>query len=194
MDDALKLLEQNGAVVSDAQLPDGPYEEAAELVILIEAASAFSELVQSGRCAQLEDALGQINGYASLEFSASDLLQIQRVRVSLQETIDALFDQFDVIAAPGENTVSIPLKPPPQSEQQPRSHRRRQRTKPDSLQPDAISSLCGLPAVTVPCQFTKDGFPVGIQFMGRALDDDKVIAAANLFQAHTNWHAKHPKL
>jgi aspartyl-tRNA(Asn)/glutamyl-tRNA(Gln) amidotransferase subunit A len=194
VDDALKVLEQNGAVVSDAQLPDGPYEEAAELVILIEAASAFSELVQSGRCAQLEDPLGQINGYASLEFSAADLLQVQRVRVSLQEKIDALFDRFDVIAAPGEDTISIPLKPPPQTEQQPRSHRRRQRTKPDSMQPDAISSLCGLPAVTVPCQFTKDGFPVGIQFMGRALDDDKVIAAANLFQAHSDWHTKHPKL
>lgn len=194
VDDALKVLEQNGAVVSDAQLPDGPYEEAAELVILIEAASAFAELVQSGRCAQLQDALGQINGYASLEFSASDLLQVQRVRVSLQEKIDALFDRFDVIAAPGEDTVSIPLKPPPPSEQRPRSHRRRQRTEPDSLQPDAISSLCGLPAVTVPCQFTKDGFPVGIQFMGRALDDDRVIAAANLFQAHTDWHRKHPKL
>lgn len=194
VDDALKVLEQNGAAVSAAQLPEGPYEEAAELVILIEAASAFSELVQSGRCAQLQDALGQINGYASLEFSASDLLQIQRVRVSLQEKIDALFDRFDVIAAPGEDTISIPLKPAPQTEQQSRSHRRRQRTKPDSLQPDAISSLCGLPAITVPCQFTKDGFPVGIQFLARALDDDKVIAAANLFQAHTDWHTKHPKL
>lgn len=193
VDEALKVLEKNGAQVSDAQLPEGPYEEAAELVILIEAASAFSELVQSGRCAQLQDALGQINGYASLEFSAFDLLQVQRVRVSLQEKIDALFDRFDVIAAPGEDTISIPLKPP-QTEQQPRSHRRRQRTKPDSAQPDAISSLCGLPAVTVPCEFTKDGFPIGIQFMGRALDDDKVIAAANLFQAHTDWHTRHPKL
>jgi aspartyl-tRNA(Asn)/glutamyl-tRNA(Gln) amidotransferase subunit A len=194
VDDALKVLEQNGAEVSDAQLPDGPYEEAGELVILIEAASAFSDLIQSGRCAQLEDALGQVNGYASLEFSASDLLQIQRVRVFLQEKIDALFDRFDVIAAPGEDTISIPLKPPPRSQQPAKNRPPRQRRKPDSIQPDAISSLCGLPAVTVPCQFTKDGFPVGIQFMGRALNDDRVIAAANLFQAHTDWHTKHPKL
>ncbi len=194
VDDALKVLEQNGAEVSDAQLPEGPYEEAGELVILIEAASAFSDLIQSGRCAQLEDALGQVNGYASLEFSASDLLQIQRVRVFLQEKIDALFDRFDVIAAPGEDTISIPLKPPPRPQQPEKNRPPRQRRKPDSIQPDAISSLCGLPAVTVPCQFTKDGFPVGIQFMGRALNDDRVIAAANLFQAHTDWHTKHPKL
>lgn len=194
VNEALKVLEQNGAQVSDAQLPEGPYEEAGELVILIEAASAFSELIQSGRCAQLKDALGQVNGYASLEFSASDFLQIQRVRVFLQEKIDALFDRFDVIAAPGEDTISIPLKPPPRPEQPEKNRPRRQRAKPDSIQPDAISSLCGLPAVTVPCQFTKDGFPVGIQFMGRALNDDRVIAAANLFQAHTDWHTKHPKL
>jgi aspartyl-tRNA(Asn)/glutamyl-tRNA(Gln) amidotransferase subunit A len=192
VDDALKVMEKNGAEVSDAELPDGPYEEAAELVILIEAASAFSELIQSGRCAQLEDPLGQINGYASLEFSASDLLQIERVRTFLQEKIDRLFERFDVIAAPGEDTISIPLKPPPR-EERPASAPRRP-FKRDSLQPDAISSLCGLPAVTVPCAFSNDKFPLGIQFIGRALRDDLVIAAANLFQAHSDWHTKHPAL
>jgi len=188
--DALKVLEKAGAKVSDVQLPEGPFEEAAELVILIEAASAFSELVQSGRCALLEDPLGKINGYASLEFSASDFLQIQRVRVFLQKKIDALFDQFDVLAAPGEDTVAIPLKPPPQ----PAERRPRNRRKGNSMQPDAISSLCGLPAITVPCTFNKDNFPLGIQFMARALNDDRVIAAARLFQEHTDWHTKHPSV
>ena len=192
VDDALKVLEENGAKVSDAELPEGPYEEAAELVILIEAASAFSELIESGRCAQLEDPLGQINGYASLEFSAADFIQIQRVRVFLQKKIDALFDRFDVIAAPGEDTISIPLKPPPREERPPSNQQRDRRQ--DSKQPDAISSLCGLPVVTVPCGFSKDSFPLGIQFMGRALRDDNVIAAANLFQAHTEWHTKHPPI
>jgi aspartyl-tRNA(Asn)/glutamyl-tRNA(Gln) amidotransferase subunit A len=190
VDEALRVLEKNGAKVSDAELPEGPYEEAAELVILIEAASAFSELIESGRCAQLEDPLGQINGYASLEFSAADFIKIQRVRVFLQKKIDALFDRFDVIAAPGEDTISIPLKPPPREERPPSNQQRDRRQ--DSKQPDAISSLCGLPVVTVPCGFSKDHFPLSIQFMGRALRDDNVIAAANLFQAHTEWHTKHP--
>lgn len=199
VDDALNLLEKNGAQVSDAELPEGPYEEAAELVILIEAASAFSELIQSGRCSQLEDPLGQINGYASLEFSAADLLQVQRVRVSLQQKIDALFDRFDVIAAPGEDTVSIPLKraartaAPSTPEPAPKNPPPRPR-RGNSMQPDAISSLCGLPAVTVPCQFTKDGFPIGIQFMSRALNDHLPIAAARLFQSHTDWHTRHPQV
>ena len=36
------------------------------------------------------------------------------------------------------------------------------------------------------------GLPAGIQFVGAVNDDDAVLAAANLFQLHTNWHTKSP--
>jgi aspartyl-tRNA(Asn)/glutamyl-tRNA(Gln) amidotransferase subunit A len=64
----------------------------------------------------------------------------------------------------------------------------------DQAQPDAISSLCGLPAITVPCGWSKQNLPMGIQFMGRALDDQRVLDAANLFQAHTDWHKRQPPI
>jgi len=186
VNDALRVLEQHGARVDDAQLPDGPFEEAAELTILMEAASAFSELLDSGRCAELADPHGRINGYASMEFSSADYLRVQRVRTILQTSIDALFDRFDVIAAPGQGETAMLLSSA-EEEQDPKAPI-------DSRQPDAISSLCGLPAITVPCGFSKEKLPIGIQFMGRALQDAKVIAAANLFQAHTDWHRKRPPL
>lgn len=197
VDEALKVMEQNGARVEEAEIPDGPYEEAAELIILIEAASAFGDLIQSGQCAELTDPLGQINGYPSLEFSASDYIQIQRVRTFLQKKVDALYDRFDVLAAPGEGSVARPLQPSVGA----RSGgggaggaARGPRPAIVTKQCDGISSLCGLPAITVPCGFSKDQLPIGIQFMGRALEDGKVIAAANLFQSHTDWHRKHPAL
>jgi Asp-tRNA(Asn)/Glu-tRNA(Gln) amidotransferase A subunit family amidase len=187
-DRALRVLEQQGAQVSDAQIPHGPFEEAAELVILMEAASAFADTIDSGRAAQLADPLGRINGYASREFSAQDYLQVQRVRLFLQESINKLFDRFDVIAAPGEGDTADELQPA-NAASEPADN------EPfDSLQPDAISSLCGLPAVTVPCGFDKNGMPVGVQFMARALDDQAVLAAANLLQAHSDWHTRHPAL
>jgi aspartyl-tRNA(Asn)/glutamyl-tRNA(Gln) amidotransferase subunit A len=194
---ALKVMAANGATVETAEIPDGPYEEAAQLVILIEAASAFSGLIESGRCAQLIDPLGQINGYASLEFSAADYLQIQRVRVKLQEKIDALFDRFDVLAAPGQGSTARPLQPAPQQQARPAAAaapaRGASRPPGGAKQCDGISSLCGLPAITVPCGFSKETLPIGIQFLGRALEDGKVVAAANLFQSHTDWHARHPR-
>lgn len=187
-DRALRVLEQHGAQVSDAEIPRGPFEEAAELVILMEAASAFSDTIDSGRAAQLADPLGRINGYASREFSAQDYLHVQRVRLFLQQSINRLFDRFDVISAPGEGDTADELQPPNGATQPDDSQ------PDDSLQPDAISSLCGLPAVTVPCGFDKNRMPVGIQFMARALDDQAALSAANLLQAHTDWHSRHPAL
>jgi aspartyl-tRNA(Asn)/glutamyl-tRNA(Gln) amidotransferase subunit A len=203
--EALKVMQQAGASVEEAEISDGPYEEAAELVILIEAASAFWDLIRSGRCAELADPLGQINGYASLEFSAFDYLHIQRVRTFLQKKVDALFDRFDVLAAPGSDSTARPLQPQaPSQPRQPggagaggaagRGTGTASRPPSNVKQGDGISSLCGLPAITIPCGFSKDRLPIGIQFMGRALEDEKVVAAANLFQSRTDWHKKHPVL
>jgi aspartyl-tRNA(Asn)/glutamyl-tRNA(Gln) amidotransferase subunit A len=187
-DRALRVLEQHGARISDAEIPHGPFEEAAELVILMEATSAFSDTIDSGRAAQLADPLGRINGYASREFSAQDYLHVQRVRLFLQESINKLFDRFDVISAPGEGDTADELQPA-KGESEPAAS-----GPVDSLQPDAISSLCGLPAVTVPCGLDRKGMPVGVQFLARALDDQAALSAANLFQAHTDWHTRHPTL
>ena len=57
-----------------------------------------------------------------------------------------------------------------------------------------IGNFCGLPAISVPCGFGSQGTPLGLQFVARPLDDAKVVQAARLFQSHTNWHTKHPKL
>ena len=164
-------------------IPDGPYEEAAELTILMEAASAFQDLIASGRCAELVDPLGQVNGYASLEFSAADYLQVQRVRALLQKQVDRLFDDFDVLAAAAQSSAASLLNAPPQEDSAGPIERRA---------PDGISSLCGLPALSVPCGFSKDRLPFGVQFIGRALEDHRVIATAHLFQRHTHWHRLRP--
>ena len=55
-----------------------------------------------------------------------------------------------------------------------------------------IGNFCGLPAISVPSGFTAKNLPAGIQFIGRVLDDDKVLAAANLFQSKTDWHKRRP--
>ncbi len=185
VDDALKVLEKNGAKITDVEIPDGPYEEAAELTILMEAASSFQDLIASGRCAELVDPVGQINGYASQEFTAADYLQVQRVRTFLQKQIDKLFDDYDVLAAGGESSAASPLNAPPEEDSAGPIERRA---------PDGISSLCGLPAITVPCGFNKDKLPLAIQFMGRALNDHAVIAAAHQFQQHTDWHRQRPPI
>jgi aspartyl-tRNA(Asn)/glutamyl-tRNA(Gln) amidotransferase subunit A len=196
IEEGLKALEKGGAIVSDATIPEGPFEDTAELTILMEAASAFQNMISSGSCAKLKDPQGQVNGYPSAEFSVTDYLHVQRVRAILQQRIDKLFDQFDVIAAAGSSSVARKLEALPRPNEPPPA---RNRDNPPSSgpdngqrQPDGISSLCGLPAVSVPCGFSKDNLPFGLQFMARALNDDAAIAAARQFQTLTEWHKKRP--
>jgi aspartyl-tRNA(Asn)/glutamyl-tRNA(Gln) amidotransferase subunit A len=197
IDAALLAMEKGGAKVSDAALPDGPFEDAAELTILMEAASAFDDMVHTGTCAQLVDPLGKINGYISEELSAADYLRVQRVRAILQQRVDKLFDEFDVLATAGSDTAAQPLvRGPSAAQNRPSTPRPPEPAPTDNSQraPDGVSSLCGLPALSVPCGFSSDKLPYGIQFIARAGNDHAVIDAAHKFQSLTDWHKRRPMI
>ena len=201
VDRALAVLRAQGAEVEDVEFPQGPYEEASLLVIRIEAESAYQELIATGRCALLEDPLGQINGYASSQFLATDYIQLQRLRLELARRYEPLFERFDVLAAPGQSSTASLIRPPEAERRGPEAGRMargrggrgpRRPARLDSLQPDGISSLCGFPAVTVPGGLAVNRLPIGVQFIARALNDELPLAAARLLQAHSDWHQNHP--
>jgi aspartyl-tRNA(Asn)/glutamyl-tRNA(Gln) amidotransferase subunit A len=52
--------------------------------------------------------------------------------------------------------------------------------------------LLGLPAISVPCGFSPDRMPIGVQFIGRAFDEATVLRAAYAYEQATEWHARHP--
>jgi aspartyl-tRNA(Asn)/glutamyl-tRNA(Gln) amidotransferase subunit A len=180
---ARTALESNHALaMSTVTLPEGPWETAAGVIVSVEAAAAFHQLIESGRVNELNDPLARIGGYMNEEISAPDFLLAQRIRAVLQKKMDELFNHVDLLA-----TTSLPVTA----------------SKIDANLDVALSfadplggigNMCGLPAISVPCGFGKNDLPVGIQFVGRPLDDAKVVQAARLFQSHTDWHKRHPKL
>jgi aspartyl-tRNA(Asn)/glutamyl-tRNA(Gln) amidotransferase subunit A len=50
------------------------------------------------------------------------------------------------------------------------------------------------PAASVPCGFTSDGLPIGLQIVGPRHADAEVLAAAHAFQQATDWHMRRPPL
>lgn len=177
---AMNVLKTNGAVIKDTKLPEGPWEAAAGTVISVEGAAAFDSLIESGRVAELNDPLGKVAAYVSQQIPASDYVRAVRIRAVLQKKIDELFNRFDVIAA-----ASLPVTASPLT-----ANLETDLDFPDPL--GGIGNFCGLPAISVPCGFDSKKLPIGIQFVGRVLDEQKVIAAARLFQQHTDWHRKRP--
>ena len=192
VDEACRIFEKAGATVESCEFPDGPFEEAAELTILMEAASSFDYLIHSGKCKDLTDPLGRINGYASEQFSVTDYLHVQRVRPMLQRSADAMFDRYSVLISPAQPTAAQPLRA--KDPDDPAVSPVPKKLHLDRRAPDGVSSLCGLPAISVPCGFSKKRLPYGMQIMGRALNDAVVLRAARLYQTHTEWHLQHPSL
>src|SRR5580698_2255600 len=177
-----KSLHKIFPVVHHVALPQGPWDDAGNVIMGIEGAASFRSLIRGGQVSELADPLGQINGYVSEQISGADYWQASRVRDILQKKMADLFDSFDVLA-----TVSQPLPATPLD-----FNLETGLSFPDPL--GAIGNLCGLPALSVPCGFTEKHLPVGLQFVARAGDDFGVILAGRTFQSHTDWHRRHPKL
>lgn len=55
-------------------------------------------------------------------------------------------------------------------------------------------NLAGIPAVSVPCGFGSNGMPIGMQLIGNAFDESKLVRAAYAFQRETDFHTKKPEM
>ena len=180
LDAAHKVLLQHFPSVRAASLPEGPWEDAANVVLSSEVSSAFFDLIRSGRVKELSDPKGQIAGYVNLTISGADYNTALRLRELLQGKMTELFDSYDVLA-----TASLPVPATPLNLDLDKGL-----SFPDPL--GGIGNLCGLPALSVPCGFTEKKLPVGLQFVARAGDDVAVLEAGKTFQQYTDWHRKHP--
>jgi aspartyl-tRNA(Asn)/glutamyl-tRNA(Gln) amidotransferase subunit A len=55
-------------------------------------------------------------------------------------------------------------------------------------------NLSGIPGVSVPCGFSGAGLPIGLQILGRPLDEARVLRAAYAYEKATAWRARQPEL
>ncbi len=55
-------------------------------------------------------------------------------------------------------------------------------------------NLAGLPAISVPCGFTSDNLPIGLQCIGKHFDEETILRIAHAYEQSTDWHRRMPAL
>jgi len=109
-------------------------------------------------------------------------LKAQRVRTLIKNDFEEAFKKVDVIMAPTTPEVAFKIGEKTQ----------------DPLKmylSDVLTIPCniaGLPGISVPCGFSTDGLPIGIQVLGKPFDEETVIHVAHAYEQHTNWREKRP--
>jgi aspartyl-tRNA(Asn)/glutamyl-tRNA(Gln) amidotransferase subunit A len=181
-EDALRLLARIGCRIDEAKLPDLPFEAAAQIILACESVAAFEPLWND------PNAAGQLPKKAATAMEAAkairgaDYVRTMQARRIMQKELDRVFEKFDVLISPGVSFVATPLD----------ADLDQAFSGPDPL--GAAGNLAGIPALTVPCGFTPAKLPVGMQILGRPLDERRILALGRLFQQRTEWHKRRPTL
>jgi aspartyl-tRNA(Asn)/glutamyl-tRNA(Gln) amidotransferase subunit A len=112
---------------------------------------------------------------------AADYLQAQRGRTLLQHEFAQVMNAVDVRITPTS------LQPAERFDEfEPASPLRRSFTR--------IFNCTGMPAISICCELTASGLPLGLQIAGRAFDEAMVLRVAHTYERHTAWRQKRPFL
>jgi Asp-tRNA(Asn)/Glu-tRNA(Gln) amidotransferase A subunit family amidase len=168
------------ATLEDVTFPDLPHDAIAQTIVAAEAASAFEDLISSGRAKDLADPLGQVGGYASSAILAVDYLKAMRLRGRVQKACDELLSRHDAVVTPTFPCVSSPIDADIS------------KTLAFADPVGAAGNVAGFPAISVPCGFGKKHLPIGLQFVSRAGNENGILRAAVAYQARTRWHREQP--
>jgi aspartyl-tRNA(Asn)/glutamyl-tRNA(Gln) amidotransferase subunit A len=178
---SLEVLRGFGTV-EEVTLPDLPYDEITRTILFAEAASAFEDLIESGGIAELTAPEDRYTAYARDAILAKDYVKALRLRGVMAREADRVLAPLDALVAPGRLTVAAMLAGEFRSAIR--------GTARDIM--GAVGNGAGLPAVAVPNGVGARGLPTSLQFMGRAWEENTILAAARAYQAATDWHLRHP--
>jgi len=120
---------------------------------------------------------------------ATDYVKSQRARTWLQHNFNRTFEHADVIVSP-----TLPAFPPPVGEEWVQSGDMREHIIDASLRFNIPYDLTGLPAITVPCGWSRDGMPIGLQIAGPAFQESTILKAAYAYEQASDWHREEPSV
>jgi aspartyl-tRNA(Asn)/glutamyl-tRNA(Gln) amidotransferase subunit A len=118
--------------------------------------------------------------------SAAAALRARRELEAARHSIRKVFDVVDILLTP-----TVPIPPPAIADL---------KAHPENLRPVELLMLrntrpfnvWGIPTISIPCGFTSDNLPVGLQLAAPHWREDLVLHAAHAYEQATDWHTRTP--
>lgn len=116
--------------------------------------------------------------YTSSEYSLA-----RRNQTVLRRKVEQFFNEYDLLLT-ATTPIAAPLLEGPDAVEQARTLTRF----------TAPFNFSGLPAISLPCGFTEQGLPIGLQIVTRLWGEAALLRAAQAYESATEWHQRRPDL
>ncbi len=176
---ALGVLRDLAASTRDVELPALPQARP----VAVEAYAYHADLLDGRR--ELYDASTLARIEPGAEVSAADYAEALYQLKLVRKAIAGAFDDVDVLVTP--TLPRLPMRIEAARESPAEATRILVRNT-------APFNTYGIPAISVPCGFSREGLPIGLQISGRALGEVDVLTLAHAYEQSTAWHARTPPL
>jgi len=123
------------------------------------------------------------------EIRAADYLRALEVRKQVRADFDAALEHVDAILAP-----TVPVAAPRIGEERVPVGAEEEPVRGALLRLNRPANFTGLPAISVPCGFTRAGLPIGLQLIGRAFDEANLLRIARAYEQSHRWSTRRPAL
>ena len=186
--DAISLLESMGAEIKEVSYPMFNQSQAISSTVLMAEATAYHRDLLEKDGHQLYEPVRQ-RLEAGLFISAAEYLRAQQARSIFDQQGRRLLDEVDLLAGPTEPVTApeiLASKVMAGEQEVGVVGALTQYTRPYNIN--------GFPAISVPCGFSDDGMPIGLQLAGRPFDEMTVLRAAHAYEQANDWHTRRPPI
>jgi len=163
----LAKLEELGAELIPIELPKFPIDDLS-IILSVEASAAFDELTRDNNDDLMVRQIKRAwpNSFRASRFiPAVEYINANRIRFQLIQEMQKLMEKVDLYVAPSWQGDNL-----------------------------LLTNLTGHPCVVLPDGFSEKGTPTSITFIGRLLDEGRLITFAKAYQDATGFHKKHPAI